>query len=48
VPAVLKMANNAADAKSKAIKARNFVIENLAKTMKVAEKASRPVKNNNL
>jgi len=41
VPAVLKMANNAADAKSKAIKARKFVIEKLAKTMKVVENASR-------
>lgn len=28
MPAVLKMANNAADAKSKAIKARKFVLEN--------------------
>ena len=44
VPAVIKMANNPNDAKLKAIKARKLVAENLAKTMKVVEKASRPEK----
>jgi len=46
VPAVIEMANNPKLANAKAIKARKFVLEKLAKTMKVAEKASRPVKNN--